>query len=196
MKETILNVLNKVRATLTGNDPKPTATKPVITPVTVTPPAAAPKPPTPAFGSKYFKLEEFYYSKTAIARHINNTPTAEVKANLNWLCLKVLDPMRDKIGKPITISSGYRSPALNAVIGGVGNSQHSLGQAADFLVTGMSVKDAFDFIVKKTAIPFDQVIYEFGQWIHISYDHSRAVQRGQKLIAKKVNGATVYENAA
>jgi hypothetical protein len=117
-------------------------------------------------------------------------------ANLNWLCLKVLDPLRDKIGKPITISSGYRSQALNAVVGGVGNSQHSLGQAADILVTGMSVKDAFDFIVKKTAIPFDQVIYEFGQWIHISYDHSRAKQRGEKLIAKKVNGKTIYEKAA
>lgn len=116
----------------------------------------------------------------------------QVVENLQWLCQKILDPLRTKLCKPVSISSGYRSAKLNTQIGGAATSQHCEGKSADIIVSGMSTQALFSYITNKTALPFDQVINEFGQWVHISYDHAKAKQRGQKLIAKTENGKTVY----
>ena len=80
---------------------------------------------------KYFDLTELTHSDTAIAKKIDNTPTEEVKKNLENLVKYVLDPLREMYGKPIYVNSGYRSEALNKAVGGSKTSQHVLGMAAD-----------------------------------------------------------------
>ena len=79
----------------------------------------------------HFKLSEFIKSSTATARKIDNTPSQEVISNLQVLCQNVLEPLREYFNCPIIIGSGYRSPALNKAVGGVANSQHMTGEAAD-----------------------------------------------------------------
>ena len=79
----------------------------------------------------FFKLSEFTYSATAQARHIENVPSAEAVRNLELLTKNVLDPLREAWGGPIIINSGYRCDELNKAVGGVENSYHRLGMAAD-----------------------------------------------------------------
>lgn len=120
--------------------------------------------------SKNFALEEFTRSTTAKKQGINNDPGPMEIANLQALVLNVLQPLRTAMGFPINISSGYRSPALNAAIGGAANSQHMKGQAAD--IVGANNAMMFNYI--KENLPFDQLIWEAGNstqpdWIHVSY---------------------------
>jgi uncharacterized protein YcbK (DUF882 family) len=84
--------------------------------------------------STNFELEEFTCSQTAATLGIKNEPGAEETANLKSLCEKVLQPLRDKTGSTVRISSGYRCPALNKAVGGVESSQHVRGEAADITV--------------------------------------------------------------
>ena len=85
---------------------------------------------------KYFSLSEFLNSATAKRLRIDNTPTFEVVDNLNKLA-DYLDGIREKVGKPILISSGFRCPVLNKAVGGVSNSQHQKGLAADLTCADM-----------------------------------------------------------
>ena len=73
--------------------------------------------------SKNFTLEELVYSDTAKRYGLNNTPTPQVIANLKNLCVNVLQPLRDYLGKPIRVTSGYRSPEVNKRVGGAVDSQ-------------------------------------------------------------------------
>ncbi len=140
--------------------------------------------------SKHFTLEEFIHSDIAVRKGIDNAPTEEIINNLKALCINVLEPIREYFKKPIRISSGYRSLALNKAIGGSKTSQHCLGCAVDFTVQDISVDEVFKNIIKMS-INFDQNIQEFSAWSHISY--LKSGNRRQNLIAKKVNGKTVYE---
>ena len=156
--------------------------------------------------SENFTLEEMLVSSTAQKYGIKNVPDAAAKANLTALCQKLLQPIRNTYGKPIIITSGYRGAALNAKVGGSRTSQHCKGQAADindlagYKVGGAARYEAnaklFDFIYDKGG--YDQLINEYPdakgrpQWIHVSYNPALKVQRGQTLVAKKVNGKTVY----
>ncbi len=140
--------------------------------------------------SKHFTLGEFIHSDIAVRKGIDNTPTEEIINNLKALCTNVLEPIREYFKKPIRISSGYRSLALNKAIGGSKTSQHCLGCAVDFTVQDISVDEVFKNIIKMS-INFDQNIQEFSAWSHISY--LKSGNRRQNLIAKKVNGKTVYE---
>lgn len=115
-----------------------------------------------------FTLKELCASTTAKRLGINNTPAVAVCDNLMLLIVNVLQPLRDAIKKPVIVSSGYRCPKLNSYIGGVSNSQHVTGQAADITVTGMTIKALFEYI-RKSGIVYDQLIEE-GTWIHISYN--------------------------
>lgn len=115
-------------------------------------------------------------------------PSDEIIANLTALCENVLEPLRTKLGLPILITSGYRCQRLNVAIGGAASSQHTLGQAADIHVEDMLVHELYEWI-KKSNLPFDQLISEFDRWVHISY---KVPQRHSCLIASKVNGQTVY----
>ena len=83
--------------------------------------------------SEHFNLTEFTTSLVAATRRIDNTPPLSAVSNLQQLCLHVLEPLRAHLGHAVRINSGYRSPRLNAAVGGVSNSGHTRGCAADIL---------------------------------------------------------------
>jgi hypothetical protein len=147
--------------------------------------------------SKHFELAEFIRSSTAKRAGISNMPTEGHIANIKLLCEKILEPIRTHFARPIIISSGYRSSALNRAIGGSTTSQHSSGEAADLDMDGTNVTNAQIFNYIKDNLKFDQLIWEFGtstnpDWVHVSYE-SNGRQRGQILRAVKISGKTVYE---
>src|SRR6185436_7541553 len=107
----------------------------------------------------HFSLWEFVTSQTGERQQIDNTPTDEVIANLRTLCTTILEPARAALG-PLRISSGYRSAALNAVIGGSKSSAHMLGYAADVIPLS-TTKTSFAKWVAANC-NFDQIILEFG----------------------------------
>lgn len=121
---------------------------------------------------KYFTLNELTASSTAKRKGIDNTPDATVRANLTALVANILDPLREAYGKPIVVSSGYRSPKLNRAVGGAAKSQHVTGQAADVHTlsdTPADNKKLYDLILK-LKLPFDQLINEYDfNWVHVSY---------------------------
>lgn len=146
--------------------------------------------------TKNLTLEELIHSDTAKAKGIDNSPTNEHLKYLIEIANNVFQPLRDGIGKPIRISSGYRSEKLNKAVGGSKTSQHNKGQALDLVATtGFTNKDIFDYIKKH--LEFDQLIYEFGNnvnpdWVHVSYNKGK--NRKQVLKAIKKDGKTVYIN--
>lgn len=126
---------------------------------------------------KYFTLNELTRSATATRKGINNSPSALIKSNLEAIIEKVLDPLREKWGKPIIVTSGYRCPKLNTIIGGASGSQHMKGEAVD-IRTATDTRDENMKLLKillKSDIVYDQVISEYvdaqgrPDWIHISY---------------------------
>lgn len=146
--------------------------------------------------TKHFNLNEFINSQTAKDRHIDNSPSEAVVNNLRNLCEKVLEPLRLWYGKPITIGSGYRCPALNTAVGGVKNSQHMTGEAADLQVVlnvsktnptayNAELRRLFDYI--KSNLPFDQLILERSTsnsktyWIHVSCKVDLSRNRGMVI---------------
>lgn len=127
--------------------------------------------------SKNFTLEELTFSITANNHGINNTPNAEVKAALKRLAVEVLQPIRDAWGQPIVVSSGYRCQRLNALVGGVKNSQHVLGQAADIKAANPADNGKLFACIKRLIldgkIKVGQCIWEYGsrtcpKWVHVS----------------------------
>lgn len=141
---------------------------------------------------KYFTVEEMCRSMTAarMGRNVEPPLPPAVMMSLQTLVANVLDPLREALDRPLTVLSGYRPPWLNKAVGGATNSQHVLGEAADIVVHGMSVKQLGEFIIK-SQLPFDQLIFEFGEWIHISHK-VLGQQRAQVLTARKVSGKTQY----
>ena len=144
--------------------------------------------------SEHLDLSEVIRSDSAKRNGISNMPTPEHIENFKLLAEKIFEPIREHFGVPIRISSGYRSKDLNAKIGGSATSQHCKGQAVDIDMDGTSItnKQIFDYI--KDNLPFDQLIWEFGNednpdWVHVSY-----VPNGRKQILKafKMNGTTKY----
>lgn len=132
---------------------------------------------------KYFTFFELEYSKTAIENGIKNAPTAAVEENLRLLTDKLLDPIREKWGGPIVIGSGFRNEKTNALVGGVKNSQHLTGCAADLQV-GSKAKNKKLFELIRSMGGYDQLINEYDfSWVHVSYNPN-GKQRGQ-VIAKK-----------
>ena len=134
---------------------------------------------------RYFELKEFIASDTAKKKGIDNTPTFSVVENLSELVEKILDPLRAAYGLPIRITSGYRCEKLNKAVGGVSNSVHQMGLAADLQVFGSFAKFK-NFVVdwaKKSGVKFDQILLEKdskgNEWIHISLRDNMGRQRGQ-----------------
>ena len=117
-----------------------------------------------------FSISELIHSDTAILYKINNMPDINSLDNMLNLIFYCLQPLRNKLGKPMIISSGYRCKTLNEhpKIKGAKNSQHVLGQAVDFTVKGMTIKQVIDFI-NKSGIEYDQCINEYNKWVHISF---------------------------
>lgn len=139
--------------------------------------------------SPHFTLEELVASQTAVRRSIDNTPTPAVVTNLIRLAA-LLERVRSLVGKPIAVSSGYRSPTLNSWVGGASNppSAHTLGLAADINCPGMTPR-ALAEMIRDSDIGFDQLIYE-GTWVHIGL--AAADLRHQVLTANFSGGRVSY----
>ena len=143
--------------------------------------------------TEHFSMKELTHSQTAIKNGIPNIPKdPQVVANLTLLCEKVLEPLREGMKCPIRISSGYRSPELNKLIGGAKASQHNIGEAVDIDLDEKNA-ELFSYIVNN--LDFDQIIWEFGDdknpdWVHVSY--KAAGNRKQLLKALKSNVKTSY----
>ena len=121
----------------------------------------------------HFTIEELFASATAKAKGIDNKPNVQQIICLVYLAAYVLEPLREAMKEPIKISSGFRCERLNRAVGGVSNSQHTKGQAADIRTvanTTMENKRLFD-LAAKSGLPFDQLIDEYGyNWLHISFN--------------------------
>ena len=146
--------------------------------------------------SNNVSLNELTRSQTAERKGIDNTPSPEHQENLKLLCTHILQPIRDHFGKVVTVSSGYRSPALCEAIVSKTTSQHAKGQAADFEIFGLSNQELANYI--HSTLNYDQLILEFWSpenpnsgWIHCSY--SKENNRKQYLRAYKNEGKTKYE---
>ena len=121
----------------------------------------------------HFTIEELYASDTAKKKGINNKPNVQQMVNLVYLAAYVLEPLRVAMGEPIKIGSGFRSYELNKAVGGVMNSQHTKGQAADLCIDGDLKKGRKWFNYIKDHLPFDQLIWEHNKsgtyWVHVSF---------------------------
>ena len=131
---------------------------------------------------RWFALKEFVRSNTAARLGINNNPSEDVKKNIELLVEKILDPLREKFGKPIIVTSGYRCKELNKAVGGAAKSQHMSGEAADIRSVEDSKranKELFNLIIE-LGLPFDQLINEHDyDWVHVSYG-----KRNRRMILK------------
>ena len=145
--------------------------------------------------SNNFTLNELTKSQTATRKGIDNEPgTAEIE-NLIHLAKTILQPVREHFGKPVMISSGYRSPALCEAIGSSAKSQHAHGEAADFEINGIDNVDLAAWISRNC--DFDQLILEFydnvdpnSGWIHCS--SKKESSRKQILKAVRIENQIVY----
>jgi len=138
--------------------------------------------------SKYFTQDEFEQSETAARKGICNTMPEDVKINAALLCKNILDPIRIYYKKPLVITSGFRCKKLNKLIGGAATSQHCFGKAVDFMVPGVKLETIFNDIATgkiKINENFDQLIFEFGKWIHVSRDTHPRKQKFEALYADK-----------
>lgn len=118
---------------------------------------------------KYFTIEELCRSDKARQMGINNTPTDDIIDSLSDLVENVLDPAREMLGRPVTVNSGYRCPALNKVVGGAPNSQHAKGEAVDITIGSWEGNKRLFEIIRDN-LPFDQLIDEHNfSWVHVSY---------------------------
>lgn len=135
--------------------------------------------------SKNFHLKEL--TKTSV--NAPNNPSAKEIERLRALVINILQPLRDILGRPVIINSAYRSPQVNAIVGGVATSQHSRGEAADIRVPDMSPLELARFI-RDIQLPYDQLIRE-PTWVHVSY---REAGRRQLLTMRMVNGKATYSN--
>ena len=139
--------------------------------------------------TKNFTSEELTASCTAKRLGLKNYPDSYVMGNLRRLCANILQPIRDEWGAPIIVGSGYRCTQLNAAVGGVVNSDHLYGCAADIKTLHdrpLDNKQLFDLIRKMHAegkLPsLKQCIDEYDyNWIHISYQDGRTAKLGQFL---------------
>ncbi len=118
-----------------------------------------------------FKMSELIQSDTAIKHNINNMPDINSLDNMLDLIFNCLQPIRDLIDKPMIITSGFRCPRVNALVGGKPNSQHLEGKAADFVVKDLTPAQII-FKIQTSNIEFDQLINE-GSWVHVSYNKGK-----------------------
>ena len=146
--------------------------------------------------SENFSLLELTKSQTAVRKGIDNSPSPEHQENLKLLCAHILQPVRDRFERVVSVSSGYRSKELCLAIGSKITSQHAKGQAADFEIYGLSNQELATYI--KENLDYDQLILEYwtpespnNGWIHCSYNVN--INRKEYLRAYKNEGKTKYE---
>lgn len=151
--------------------------------------------------SPNFSLDELTASEAAPRLGIANEPSPEQVDSLRRLCLGILEPVRARFG-PLAVSSGYRCPELNRAVGGAETSAHLAdrpGRAAcDHRPPARgrpaweALRDEVEWVRGDVRLPFDQVIYEFGRWVHASTAADGEAPRRQALMAFRSAGRTVY----
>ncbi|MFA9204562.1 MAG: D-Ala-D-Ala carboxypeptidase family metallohydrolase [Flavobacteriales bacterium] len=146
--------------------------------------------------SPHFTLAEMTVSQTAARTSTPNIPSDPMVNNLRRLCVELLEPVREIVGSPISISSGFRSPQINALVGGSISSAHTQGFAADIHAhsygSARKLATLLATELPKRGIKFDQIILEFDRWVHIGLFTTGQRQRGQILTAKKIGSKTHY----
>lgn len=142
-----------------------------------------------------FSLAEMIKSETALRKDLDNTPDDQVVANLKMLCEQILQPLRDVWQTGIKVNSGYRSPEVNASVGGSRTSDHCHGYAADIEIPGVPNADLAQYIADN--FDFTQVILEFytqgvpdSGWVHVAYNPDNL--KREALTAVKQGSKTVY----
>lgn len=127
--------------------------------------------------SPHFTLAEMTVSQTAARRGLDNTPPRDALLNLGYTA-RCMERVREKLGGvPILISSGYRSKQLNELIGGAAGSQHMAGEAVDFTAPKYGGPVEITTTLANSDIEYDQLILEFGRWVHISFTRHRTPRR-------------------
>lgn len=143
---------------------------------------------------RYFTFYELEYSETAVKRGVKNTPTPQAEENLRLLVERLLDPLRERYGKPITVNSGYRNAEVNRLVGGVPGSQHTSGCAADISTGSKAENQHLARMIVQYGLPFDQLIDEQGySWVHVSISPN-GYNRRQILRINK-NGTRIIQEA-
>jgi zinc D-Ala-D-Ala carboxypeptidase len=145
--------------------------------------------------TKNFSLSEMTKSETAVRHGMENKPGPDEVNNLLNLCANVLQPVRDHYGRGVHVNSGYRSPDVNAKVGGSRTSDHCRGMAADIEIPGVANADLATYI--RDNLSYTQLILEFytpgipdSGWVHVSYDPANL--KKQVMTATKKDGKTVY----
>jgi hypothetical protein len=145
--------------------------------------------------TKNFSLAEMTKSETALRHGMENNPGPDELNNLLQLCANVLQPIRDHYQKGVKVNSSYRSPDVNAKVGGSRTSDHCRGMAADIEIPGVPNAELATYI--RDNLQFTQLILEFytpgipdSGWVHVSYDDQEL--KKQVLTATKKDGKTVY----
>jgi zinc D-Ala-D-Ala carboxypeptidase len=118
--------------------------------------------------SQNFTLEEATFSETAVRMGIPNEPSPEQLENMKKAA-EGMEAIRKLLGKPIRVSSWLRLPAVNQAIGGAAKSSHMDGWAIDFTCSGYGTPFEVAKAIKESDIQVDQVIHEFGVWVHVSF---------------------------
>lgn len=150
--------------------------------------------------SSAFTIEELCRSELAARRGITNTPNEEQIERLTWLCVHVLQPIRNKVGRVILVSSGFRSPEVNALAGGAVESAHLQGRAADIEIYGMANLALAKLIVSMNLPQLDKCILEFPRandpqagWVHVQVPPKNGIARAERFTAYRLGSRTLYE---
>ena len=143
--------------------------------------------------SPNFSMDELTHSDTAARHGIDNTPNDNQKENLYKLAMEMEDVRELLNNKPIYVSSGYRSLALNELLGSKKTSSHIKGLAVDFTCRQFGTPNEIVFALINSDIPYDQVILEFDRWVHLSFCEDQETPRRQALIINK-QGTMLYSD--
>lgn len=136
--------------------------------------------------SKHFSVAEFIDSDTADRHGIDNDLPAALLPNAKRVCEQILEPLRQAWDCPIVILSGYRSPLVNRLVGSSDSSQHTKGQAVDFRFTNPALTPLeVCRWMERGNFPYDQLIHEFGRWVHVSVAPEGQKPRRQELTIDK-----------
>ena len=143
--------------------------------------------------SPHFTYEELVFSEVAVRKGIANVPNPEQANNLMRLASQLLEPARVVLGAPIHINSGFRSLAVNSLIGGSPTSAHMDGCAADIVPIGLQLQNSFDAL-RTNLRGYDQIIIECNSWIHIALPRVGAKPRMVAMTAWGAPGNWKYVN--
>ena len=137
--------------------------------------------------TEHFALEEMCTSQVATRRGLDNSPGPAELANLKRMAA-VMDMVRTILGKPIQVDSGYRSPLVNALVGGVSTSAHCRGLACDFICPAFGTPADVALAILKSDIDYDQLILEYG-WVHLGLADEGLPDRHEALTKRSPESA-------